>query len=410
MRVSVRFIGAAALAVVAAVLLMVTSATSVYTLTATWYILPGSTSLPPFTDQVDIGRAAPYITGTTGSSNPSQILVLNHFALPSSPDEIESDSVIFGYSQGARTATTYKQNFNQYWSNINPGVPPNISFVVIGNPDRPSGGTNSRLNLGATPTETAGAIPGEITTYDITRQYDGISDEPLNQLNFLAAANASMGYFLLHSDYGVIDMSQAVPQGAYGDTAYYLIPTYPLPLLMPLHLIPGVGPILADMWDPALRVLVEAGYDRTINPGVPTPYNPLYSPDPTELANNFSLAMSTGMDNALEDLGMGRPSGTERPGPYGVGSYPVTMDLITDHQQLAPMAAPTESASPPAGPVDNSGASADTLDLVQQDASKPPSNPPTEAGGTSAAKPVLTGPTPDVTPPAVSRVCVGRST
>ena len=76
MRVGVRFIGA----VVAAVLLMVTSATSVYTLTATWYILPGSTSLPPSRIRSDIGLAAPYITGTTGSSNPSRMLVLNHCA------------------------------------------------------------------------------------------------------------------------------------------------------------------------------------------------------------------------------------------------------------------------------------------------------------------------------------------
>ena len=221
-----------------------------------------------------------------------------------------------------------------------------------------------------------------------------------------------MGYFLLHFDYGVIDMSQAVPQGAYGDTAYYLIPTYPLPLLMPLHLIPGVGPILADMWDPALRVLVEAGYDRTINPGVPTPYNPFYSPDPTSSPIISASRCRRVSTTRLKTSRDGPPVGyRERPGPYGVGGPPVTMDLITDHQQLTTMAAPTESASPPAEPVDNSEhvhghtgpCSARCFEASVQSAHRSRWYQRSEAHVDRSKRL-------DVTRRQFSRVCVGRST
>ncbi len=374
MRVLIRSVGTALIIVAAAVLLALTSTmTSVFTLAASTYIIGGTQFDAPFclpfcgtlsTPQQNINLATPYINGTFGPP-PGTITVLNYpasfwpiseggltaptynqgvaagvAALPS-PGSIQDGSVIFGYSQGAIVATTYKRNFNAYYSNPQNGTAPPITFVLLGNGSRPNGGAMERFNgvyipgldfsfIGATPTTTAGAPAGQITTYDIARQYDGFADFPTNPLNLLADANALMGVALVHPGYGTVDMSQAQFQATYGDTAYYLIPTYPLPLLMPLASSPIVGPIAADMLDPVLRVLVEAGYNRTINPGVPTPANFLYFPNPGTLGNSLLAASSLGLTLGLQDIMGTRQPGTPPPGlmgqnAYGIGGPPVTL-------------------------------------------------------------------------------------
>ena len=193
---------------------------------------------------------------------------------------------------------------------------------------------------GASPTQTAGAGQGEITTYDIARQYDGFSDFPTNPLFVLSDINAFMGIVLVHPDVSTVSMQNAVLQDEYGDTSYYIIPTYPVPLLMPLAQIPTVGPILADMLDPAVRQLVEAGYDRTISPGQPTPANFLYFPNPIALDENLLLTIPTGLDNGVQGIIGVRPFGTERPdvtgqGAYGINGPPVTTNPTTNQQQIA---------------------------------------------------------------------------
>jgi hypothetical protein len=369
-----RSAGVALLVFVAAVLCTLTSTmTAVFTLAASTYIVKGTQFGFPFcapscgvnaTDPQNIALATPYITGTVGPP-PGTVTVVpypasfwpistgyifdptyNHaveegvaaLPPPNGPNGIQPGSVIFGYSQGANVATVYKRNFNAAWAS-NPSGAPSISFVLIGNGNRPNGGALERFNglyipilnfsfNGATPTNTAGAAPGQITTYDIARQYDGFADFPTNPLNLLADANAVAGIILVHPGYGSVNMSQAVFQGTYGDTAYYMIPTYPLPLLMPLQMVPVVGPILADTLDPALRVLVEAGYNRTINPGVPTPANFLYFPNPVALGTSFLVAIPTGLDNGVQDILGIRVFGTTRPDAlhgFVVGGPPLTL-------------------------------------------------------------------------------------
>ena len=94
------------------------------------------------------------------------------------------------------------------------------------------------------------------------------------------------------------------------------------------------------MLDPAVRQLVEAGYDRTISPGQPTPANFLYFPNPIALDENLLLTIPTGLDNGLQDIIGVRPFGTERPdvtgqGAYGINGPPVTMNPTTNEQQTA---------------------------------------------------------------------------
>lgn len=272
-----------------------------------------------------------------------------------------STDTLWGYSQGATVVTQYKRDWNAAFPS-NPGAV-HPTYVLVANPNRPNGGILERgvafgtipiLGLtfsGATPTQTAG-VPNcncandpnaTITTYDIARQYDGISDAPVNPLNPIADLNAAMGYYYLHGQYPNADPTTAIDQGTYGDTHYYLIPTYPLPLLMPLESIPVIGFPLADTLDPLLRVIVESAYDRNTSPGVPTPANPLYFPNPATFATDLLVAVPTGLDNGIGDFTGNRPFGTTRPGPYGVGGL-ATIGL--DGNPLPPPSSPTVGTSP----------------------------------------------------------------
>jgi hypothetical protein len=244
---------------------------------------------------------------------------------------------VFGYSQSATIATLEKR----LAETDDVGEGPDVSFEVIGNPNRPNGGFLARgpegltipfLDVtfsGATPTDT------QYETDDTTRQYDGWSDGPVNPLNMLADINAIMGVFLLHGDYFGPNVAEPILQDAYGDTTYYLIPTETLPLLIPLEQIPAVGPFVAAVLDAPIRVLVEAGYDRTTSPGEPTGWNIFYTPNPIALTVNYLVAIPTGWDDAISQAAGDpdiRPFQTEPAGPYGVGGPPVTMNPTTNEQ------------------------------------------------------------------------------
>jgi hypothetical protein len=256
--------------------------------------------------------------------------------------------IVFGYSQSATIATLEKQDLIDNPSSAPPQG--SLSFVLIGNPNRPNGGFLARGPQGFTipiigatfsgPTPTSSGTTPENATYptvDIAQQYDGWADGPVNPLNLLADANAVAGVVYLHPNYGSVSLNDpnVINQGTYGDTQYYLIGTYPLPLLMPLESIPVVGLPLADTLDPPLRVLVESAYDRNISPGVPTSWNPLYFPNPVTTGVNFLAAIPTGLDNGISDFTGIRPFGTARPGAYGVGGLPTPVPTPT------PVSSPT---------------------------------------------------------------------
>jgi hypothetical protein len=303
--------------------------------------------------------AVPYITATAGTppqpitevqypaawfpiSGPFALTSLNQSelaGLAALQHDIEGDMapVVFGYSQGATVIALYKRAFNAQYANPAPGqTVPIPTYVEIGNPSRPNGGLFERLFPlyiplldtpfnGATPTETAGAAPGQITTYDIVHQYDFFADFPNRPLNPFAMANAALGAYFGHGTYNQIGMSDAILQDTVGDTAFYMIPQRRLPLLQPLALLGVPDPILA-VFDAPLRVLVESAYDRTISPGQPTGINLVPIANPLRTGADFAMAVPTGLDDALQELGLGRPFGTTAAaGPYGVGGPPVAL-------------------------------------------------------------------------------------
>jgi len=228
--------------------------------------------------------------------------------------------VVFGYSQSATVATEEKR-----FLAANPVPGTTVNFDIIANPNKPNGGILERFEglkipfigvtfNGATPTDTG------MLTADTARQYDGWTDWPTNSLNLLADINAGFGIFYLHGNY--FGVGTPVQQGQYGDTTYWLIATPVLPVLMPLEQVPFVGAPLAATLDPFFRVFVETGYNRTINPGQPTPTQWLYFPNPIQTVVNLAVAIPTGLDNGISVITgnpANRPFGTAIPGPYGVG-------------------------------------------------------------------------------------------
>lgn len=300
-----------------------------------------------------------FITSPTFDQSVAQSVAIAEAARPVT--STEPNDVIWGYSQGAVVASQYKRDYNAAYATADP-TPVTPVFVLVANPNRPNGGILERgvnfgtvpaLGLtfnGATPTTTAGTTG--VTTYDIARQYDGVADAPENPLNVLADLNAMMGFYYLHGHYADINPGDPqyapnlIDQGVFGDTHYYMLATYPLPLLMPLTMIPVIGYPLADALDPALRVIVESAYNRTISPGVPTPMNLTYHPDPATFATNLATAIAVGLDNGFSDFTGGiRPLGTTRPGAFGVGGPSTPTPIPTTPPSPLPVAATTAPPS-----------------------------------------------------------------
>jgi hypothetical protein len=285
--------------------------------------------------------------------------------------------VVFGYSQSARIASIQKGNLAAAGSTLP------ASFVLIGNPNRPNGGVLERfegLNIpilgvtfdGATPTNT------NFQTVDVTRQYDGYSDFPNNPLNPFATANAIAGIQYEHGDYQSVGLGDALYQGSYGDTDYYMIPSQRLPLLMPLQDAGVPSPIITIL-DAPTRVLVEAGYDRTISPGA------------LKTGTNFIIAIPTGIDDGAQEAANIRPFGTapiDQRSPYGVGGPPVnagSFDTTGAPLATSPQPASAPTAAPLAAPQQGPGLPA---------ARPAPLQPAAAPTAPTATAPSLTAPSP----------------
>jgi PPE-repeat protein len=226
-------------------------------------------------------------------------------------------TVVFGVSQSAVIATLEMRYLETLPAGLRPG-PDELSFVLIGNPDRPDGGIFARLPgfsipflgitaFGATPTN---AFP----TIDYAVQYDGVADFPQYPIDIFADANAVAGFFFVHPAYNALTPAQIASgvvepvSPADTQTTYILIPSQNLPLLDPLRAIPLVGNPLADLVQPDLRVLVELGYDRTAYQDLPTPFGLFPNVDPATVAAELQQGAVQGVNSALADVGLPPPS------------------------------------------------------------------------------------------------------
>lgn len=304
----------------------------------------------PFNQSVEIGRQNLH-TCLAGSDD----CVYNEDPLvdPNVPVEypptVDDDLVVFGYSQSVVVASLVKQDLIDNYV-----AGDQKSFLFVANPMRGNGGILMRGVMlpsipffgitfyGATPTDSEvlddNGTPDDPTddTYaypsaDYAQQYDGFGgDFPFRPLNLLATFNALAGYALLHGDVVNKPSSDALFQGKHGDTSFYMFPTELVPVLMPLQMIGVPKPILS-FFDEFARVLIEDAYLRDVNPGVPTAASLLPFGNPITLALKLLAAVPVAIDNALEDLGVGRALGTTASGPFGVGgpALPAPPEALT---------------------------------------------------------------------------------
>lgn len=194
---------------------------------------------------------------------------------------IASGVVCFGYSQGA-TVQSLWLNDHANGKDLSAPSADKLSFVMIGNPNRPNGGALARIPgiyipvLGVT---FSGAMSGsQYKTTDVMRQYDIFGDFPVDPLNVFSLLNVLAGAGAIHGNY--LDVNVNDPSNwieVDGNMTYIMAPAKTLPLADALRSFAAIlgrseTPVI-DAMEPVLKYFVELGYDRT-NQGTPTTFQP----------------------------------------------------------------------------------------------------------------------------------------
>ncbi len=288
--------------------------------------------------------------------------------------------IIVGYSQSGRIATIAKRHFIEDYDPADPDATPIGGFVLLANPEKPNGGILQRYKIfgtipffgitfdGATPTNGPQNPDGSYVapTKDISFLYDGVSDHPVWTLNFLALANALAGSAYLHGKTPTAQ-DDLIYQGSAGDTDYYVIDSGIVPILRPLETL-GVPHFLLSALNEPVKVMIETAYRRDLGPGVPVQASLLPHVNPITLVVNLIRSIPVGIDNALEELGVGRLLGTTPSGPYGVGGPPLPAPPVTAMSNVSALSAPSPAkrVAPEADSLTVNGRSAEpaTADAV----------------------------------------------
>lgn len=260
-------------------------------------------------------------------------------------DEPGEKVVIFGYSQSGRITNLQLRDLaDPDYAVGNDKIVPDadqLEIVLVGNWSRPNGGIGSRFNGitvpilditfdGPTPTDTGYQMT------DISYEYDIISDAPLYPVNLLATANAVLGFGYAHLTYADPSAtSAAFPWGSNSeasfeellasgtvqkypgkgddpngnpeewDNTYVLIPSTHLPLLQPIRDLgaatgtSALAEPLMLLIEPALKVLIDTGYDRTIPMGEYAPARLIPRINPITLTVDLAEAVGQGINDAV---------------------------------------------------------------------------------------------------------------
>ena len=201
-----------------------------------------------------------------------------------------------------------------------------LTFIVFGNPQRAIGGFSRATGGASTPSKTGYRV------IDVSREYDLESDFPTNPFNALAVANAFAGYLLIHTDYTGVDIND--PRNlvkTVDDTTYVLVPTDNLPLLQPLRML-GLN-ALADQLNPALKKIVDAGYDRSGFTPQTTPVFPLPEGSPTSSSRSSnSVTVSSKLATSQRPTALltaPAPLAATAPTTYSLATTPTTQPATT---------------------------------------------------------------------------------
>jgi hypothetical protein len=250
------------------------------------------------------------------------------------PTPANAQIIIFGYSQGGAVVSREMYNL----ANLDPAIKQRITVVTIGNINNPQGLWS---RLGFLPTipildvSFGPQLPTNIGIKSINYsfEYDPVGDAPLYWGNPLAMLNAILafeyvhGYYLAPNSndpgdqlpYGYTDETlataiQNAPHRTYQDATFVLIPQQgTLPLMRPIvDLAASTGTTafvkpFVDLVSPVLKELINLGYDRAVNPGVPQtlsilPFNPFQNW--VEVGVRLVVAAGQGVQAFLGDLGV----------------------------------------------------------------------------------------------------------
>jgi hypothetical protein len=286
-----------------------------------------------------------YIDPATGGNyTPVLVPTPESFASTSVPDGLadlqaamgqqaaDQPYLVEGYSQSAVIAIDEELQLLQ-----SEQAPPDATFLLLGSLNRPDGGIFERFpgldipGAGGFGFDGAEPVDSGIPTIDIANQYDFFADFPQYPTNLLADLNAVFGIIYSHAAYGDGPLPEQIPaiwpdseplSGPYaseyalgstqvvqqvdGDTTFYFVPTTDPPLLDPLHSL-GVPESVLNIFQPALQVIIEAGYDRSIPFGDPTPAELFPTIDPVTFTLEFENGVVQGANNALELFGAQLP-------------------------------------------------------------------------------------------------------
>jgi hypothetical protein len=308
--------------------------------------------------------------------------------------------VVFGYSQGGRVVGLEKMAL----ANLTPEQKARIKIVTIGDIGTPNGGLWPRLGfLGTipfwnvtfglpTPTDTGIVSENYAFAYDLVGDSPNFWGNPLALLNSIAALEYVHGYYLTPNGndemsglpYGYTDaelqaaINNPANRQTYGDTTYVLIPQKgTLPLLRPIEdlaasagLTPFVKPFIS-LFNPLLTELVNLGYDRSLNRGIPTwasplPFNPFQNW--VEVGMRLVVAAVQGIQAFVADLGaLATPLAPAAPEPVSTLALASTAETETpDATAKAAVEAPKLALVK-----DDSEAAAQELDAVIEDETTP---------------------------------------
>ncbi len=228
--------------------------------------------------------------------------------------------VVFGYSQSSVIAG---EEMARLASSSHPATAKQLGFVLVGDETNPNGGIISRFevpgatlslpSLGATFNE-APTASNTYSTAVYSQEYDGFADFPQYPIDLLSDLNAYFGVFTQHFSYGDLTPQQissavALPTMGPTTTRYYMVRSANLPLLAPVRLVPVIGDPLADLLQPALKVLVNLGYGSITNgwslgpANVPTPFSVFpKNINPSGVLTALAGGVVQGVANAVNDL------------------------------------------------------------------------------------------------------------
>jgi hypothetical protein len=256
------------------------------------------------------------------------------------PNDPSQDIVIFGYSQGGAVVSQ-----ELYALNANPDIDKNrVSVVTIGNINNPLG-LWSRLSFLPT-------IPGldisfgpqlptdGISSTNYSFEYDPVGDapeywgNPLTMLNALAAFEYVHGYYLSPNENGETDtlpygyndatLAYAIANTAtvdqYQNATFVLIPQQgALPLFQPFVDLANttgtralVDPVIS-LIQPVTKVLINLGYDRVTNAGIPQtlsilPFNPFQNW--VTVGEDLASGAVEGVTNVVDGVDVTKPPTT----------------------------------------------------------------------------------------------------